>query len=136
MSQSTKGSRKLLSITPSTDSDGTQINVYSYELTKDGKTTTQTVKSRRSPKFKDQKYNQEKDKTNVVNFLIKYFNEYNFENTNQLEEFRLLSRDSSKLKLIIQDIESSLNIHLTQIELRNLINNEIYTRMNVKITFP
>lgn len=138
MSQSnntTKGSRKLISITPSTDSDGTQINLYSYEISKDGKTFTQTVKTRRTPKFKDHKYNPEKDQANVVQLLVKYFNEYNFETNNQLEEFRLLTKDSSKMKTIIAYIESNSQVHLTQIELRNLVNSEILPKINVKISF-
>ena len=132
---STKGTRKLISITPATDSDGSQISLYSYEITKDGKTFTQTVKTRRTPKFKDHKFDLEKDKTSVVQLLVKYFNEYKFENANQLEEFRVLTKDSSKLKTIISHIETTLNVHLTQLELRNLINSEISPKINVKISF-
>ena len=132
---STKGMRKLISITPATDSDGSQISLYSYEITKDGKTFTQTVKTRRTPKFKDHKFDLEKDKTNVVQLLVKYFNEYKFENANQLEEFRVLTKDSSKLKTIISHIETTLNVHLTQLELRNLINSEITPKITVKISF-
>ena len=132
---STKGMRKLVSITPATDSDGSQISLYSYEITKDGKTFTQTVKTRRTPKFKDHKFDPEKDKTSVVQLLVKYFNEYKFENANQLEEFRVLTKDSSKLKTIISHIETTLNVHLTQLELRNLINSEITPKITVKISF-
>ena len=138
MSQSnntTKGTRKLVSITPSTDSDGTQINLYSYEISKDGKIFTQTVKTRRTPKFKDHKYNPEKDQTNVVQLLVKYFNEYNFETNNQLEEFRILTKDNTKLKQIIDHLQTTLNVHLTQLQLKQIIATDLTAKLKVKVTF-
>ena len=135
MSNESKPTRKLIKIEPSVDSDGTQISLYTYEVTKNGVTSIQTVKTRRTPKYKDCKYDVEKHKTSVVNELVKYFNSYKFQTANQLEEFRVLTKDNNKLKQIIDHIQTTLNIHLTQIQLKQIIATELTAKLKVKIQF-
>ena len=103
--------RKLLSVDPATDSDGSQINVYTYEVERNGKTSIQTVKTRKTHKYKDNKYNPNTDKKVVVDELIKYFNNYKYETGNQLEEFRVMSKSNEKLKIIVEHIFNTLQIY-------------------------
>ena len=135
MSNEAKPTRKLIKIEPSVDSDGTQISLYTYEVTKNGVVTTQTVKTRRTPKYKDCKYEPTKHKTMVVDELVKYFNSYKYSTQNQLEEFHVLTKDNNKLKQIIDHIQNTLNIHLTQIQLKQIIATELTTKLKVKVTF-
>ena len=135
MSSETKPTRKLISVEPSVDSDGTAISLYTYEVCKNGVTTTQTVKARRTPKYKDCRYEPDKHQTQVTNELIKYFNNYNFSTSNHLEEFRVLTKDNTKLKQIIDHIQTTLNVHLTQLQLKQIIATELTSKLKVRISF-
>ena len=126
--------RKLVSITPSKDTDGSDISVYTYEVEKNGKVSTQTVKTRKTKKY-EKKYNAEEHLQLVVDVLIKYFNNYKFENTNQLEEFRILTKNNEKLRTIVDHIFNTLQIKITQLQLKQLIATELIEKMNVKISF-
>ena len=98
MSDQTKTvNRKLVSIVPAKDSDGTEINIYTYEVEKNGKISTQTVKTRKTLKYKGNKYDANEHSQQVLDELIKYFNEYKFETSNQLEEFRIMTKNNEKL---------------------------------------
>ena len=135
MSNDSKPTRKLIRIDPAVDSDGTQISLYTYEVTKNGVVTTQTVKTRRTPKYKDCKYEPDKHKTMVIDELVKYFNSYNYTTSNQLEEFRVLTKDNTKLKQIIDHLQTTLNVHLTQIQLKQIIATDLISKLKVKISF-
>ena len=135
MSNESKPTRKLIKIEPSVDSDGTQISLYTYEVTKNGVTSIQTVKTRRTPKYKDCKYEPDKHKTMVIDELVKYFNSYNYTTSNQLEEFRVLTKDNIKLKQIIDHLQTTLNVHLTQIQLKQIIATDLISKLKVKISF-
>ena len=135
MSNDSKPTRKLIRIDPAVDSDGTQISLYTYEVTKNGVVTTQTVKTRRTPKYKDCKYESDKHKTLVIDELVKYFNSYNYTTSNQLEEFRVLTKDNTKLKQIIDHLQTTLNVHLTQLQLKQIIATDLISKLKVKISF-
>ena len=135
MQNDSKPTRKLIKIEPAVDSDGTQISLYTYEVTKNGVVTTQTVKTRRTPKYKDCKYEPDKHKTMVVDELVKYFNSYNYTTSNQLEEFRILTKDNTKLKQIIDHLQTTLNVHLTQLQLKQIIATDLISKLKVKIQF-
>lgn len=126
--------RTLKSIQPAKDTDGTDISVYTYEVEKNGKISTQTVKARKTKKYEN-KYNPEEHLKVVTDELIKYFNNYKFENANQLEEFRLLTKNNEKLRMIVDHIFTKLQIKITQLQLRQLIATEISDKMKVKILF-
>ena len=133
--QSKTTNRKLLSVDPATDSDGSQINVYTYEVERNGKTSIQTVKTRKTHKYKDNKYDPNTHKETVVNELIKYFNSYKYETNNQLEEFRLMSKNNEKLKIIVDYIFTKLQIKLTQLQIKQLIATDLISRLQVNIKF-
>lgn len=126
--------RKLVSVEAAKDTDGSEISVYKYEVEKDGKVSTQTVKTRKTRKYEN-KYNTEQHSKSVVDAMIKYFNSYKFETSNQLEEFRLLTKNNEKLKLIVEHIFNTLQIKITQLQLKQLIATQLIERMNVKISF-
>ena len=131
MSDQTKTvNRKLVSIVPAKDSDGTEISIYTYEVEKNGKISTQTVKTRKTLKYKGNKYDANEHSQQVLDELIKYFNEYKFETSNQLEEFRIMTKNNEKLKIIVDHIYKTLQIKLTQLQLKQLID-----RLSVKINF-
>lgn len=127
--------RKLISVDPATDSDGSQINVYTYEVERNGKTSIQTVKTRKTHKYKDNKYNPNTDKKVVVDELIKYFNNYKYETGNQLEEFRVMSKSNEKLKIIVEHIFNTLQIKLTQLQIKQLIATDLINSLQVTIKF-
>jgi len=136
MSDQTKTvNRKLVSIVPAKDSDGTEINIYTYEVEKNGKISTQTVKTRKTLKYKGNKYDANEHSQQVLDELIKYFNEYKFETSNQLEEFRIMTKNNEKLKIIVDHIYKTLQIKLTQLQLKQLIATELINRLSVKINF-
>lgn len=126
--------RKLVSVEAAKDTDGSEISVYKYEVEKDGKVSTQTVKTRKTRKYEN-KYNTEQHSKSVVDAMIKYFNSYKFETSNQLEEFRLLTKNNEKLKLIVEHIFNTLQIKITQLQLKQLIATQLIEKMNVKISF-
>ena len=126
--------RTLKSVQPGKDSDGTDISVYTYEVEKNGKISTQTVKARKTKKYEN-KYNAEEHLKLVSDELIKYFNSYKFESANQLEEFRVLTKNNEKLRLIVDHIFTKLQVKITQLQLRQLIATEIINKMSVKISF-
>ena len=136
MSDQTKTvNRKLVSIVPAKDSDGTEINIYTYEVEKNGKISTQTVKTRKTLKYKGNKYDANEHSQQVLDELIKYFNEYKFETSNQLEEFRIMTKNNEKLKIIVDHIYKTLQIKLTQLQLKQLIATQLIDRLSVKINF-
>ena len=126
--------RKLVSVSSSKDSDGCDLSIYTYEVEKNGKVSTQIVKTRKTKKF-EVKYNAEEHLKTVVNELIKYFNNYKFEMNNQLEEFKVMTRNSEKLKTIVDHIYDVLQIKLTQLQVKQLIATQIFDRIKVKINF-
>jgi len=126
---------KLVSIVPAKDSDGTEINIYTYEVEKNGKISTQTVKTRKTLKYKGNKYDANEHSQQVLDELIKYFNEYKFETSNQLEEFRIMTKNNEKLKIIVDHIYKTLQIKLTQLQLKQLIATQLIDRLSVKINF-
>ncbi|MBO5141524.1 MAG: hypothetical protein J6C46_00750 [Clostridia bacterium] len=126
--------RTLKSVQPAKDTDGTDISVYTYEVEKNGKISTQTVKARKTKKYEN-KYNAEEHLKLVTDELIKYFNSYKFESANQLEEFRVLTKNNEKLRLIVDHIFTKLQVKITQLQLRQLIATEIINKMSVKISF-
>lgn len=127
--------RKLLSVEPAKDSDGSNISVYKYEVEKNGKMSIQTVKTRKNPKYKDNKYIPEQHKSQVITELLNYFSNYKFESQNQLEEFRLLTKSNDKLKHIVDHIFNKLQVKITQLQLKQLIATEISNKITVKISF-
>lgn len=127
--------RKLISIESAKDTDGTDLSIYKYEVEKNGKTGIQTVKTRKTRKYKDQRYDPTKDKDQVITELIKYFNNYKFTQDNQLDEFRLLARNNAKLKEIVEHLFATIKIKLTQLELRQIINVDLSERIKVSIKF-
>ena len=135
MEQTKITNRKLISVEPAKDNDGTEINVYKYEVTRNGKTTTQTVKTRKTNKYKENKYNPEEHKDLVVKELIKYFNTYKYETNNQLDEFRIMTKNNEKLKIIVDHLFTTLQVKLTQLQVKQLISTELITKMSVKISF-
>ena len=126
--------RKLVSVSSSKDSDGCDLSIYTYEVEKNGKVSTQIVKTRKTKKF-EVKYNAEEHLKTVVDELIKYFNNYKFEMNNQLEEFKVMTRNSEKLKTIVDHIYDVLQIKLTQLQVKQLIATQIFDRIKVKINF-
>lgn len=126
--------RTLKSVQPAKDTDGTDISVYTYEVEKNGKISTQTVKARKTKKYEN-KYNADEHLKLVTDELIKYFNNYKFENTNQLEEFRVLTKNNEKLRLIVDHIYSKLQVKITQLQLRQVIATQLIEKMSVKISF-
>ena len=126
--------RTLKSVQPGKDSDGTDISVYTYEVEKNGKISTQTVKARKTKKYEN-KYNADEHLKLVTDELINYFNNYKFENANQLEEFRVLTKDNTKLKQIIDHLQTTLNVHLTQLQLKQIIATDLISKLKVKISF-
>lgn len=135
MEQTKSTNRKLISVEPAKDDDGTEINIYKYEVTRNGKTTTQTVKTRKTNKYKENKYVPEEHKDLVVKELIKYFNNYKYESTNHLDEFRVLTKNNEKLRIIVDHLFTTLQVKLTQLQLKQLIIAELYSKMSVKISF-
>lgn len=135
MEQTKTTNRKLISVEPAKDNDGSEINVYKYEVTRNGKTTTQTVKTRKTNKYKENKYNPEEDKDKVVGELIKYFNNYKYTTLNYLDEFRVMTKSNEKLKIIVDHLFTTLQVKLTQLQVKQLINTELINRMSVKISF-
>lgn len=127
--------RKLISVEPSTDSDGTEISIYTYEVEKNGRVTTQTVKTRKTRKYKDNKYVADEHDKLVIPELIKYFNTYKFETNNQLEEFYCMTKNNEKLKLIIEHLYNTLQIKLTQLQVKQLIATQLINKLTVKINF-
>lgn len=126
--------RTLKSVQPAKDTDGTDISVYTYEVEKNGKISTQTVKARKTKKYEN-KYNAEEHLKLVTDELIKYFNSYKFESANQLEEFRVMTKNNEKLRMIVDHIFTKLQVKITQLQLRQLIATEIINKMSVKISF-
>ena len=127
--------RKLISVNPSKDTDGTEISIYTYEVERNGRVTTQTVKTRKTRKYKDNKYVADEHKQTVVDELVKYFNNYKYENSNQLDEFYVMIKNNEKLKSIIEHLYNTLQIKLTQLQVKQLIATEIINKLNVKINF-
>lgn len=127
--------RKLISVEPAKDNDGTEINIYKYEVTKNGKTSTQIVRTRKTNKYKENKYVQSEHKDLVVKELINYFNTYKYTSTNHIDEFRIMTKNNEKLKIIVDHIFTTLQVKLTQLQLKQLINAELINRMTVKISF-
>lgn len=134
-SQTKNTIRKLLSVEPSKDNDGSNINIYKYEVNNNGKITTQTVKTRKTNKYKDNKYVPEEHKDAVVKELIKYFTNYKYTTNNELDEFRIMTKNNEKLKIIVDHIFNTLQIKLTQLQIKQLVISELLDKMSVKISF-
>ena len=127
--------RKLLSVEPSKDNDGSNINIYKYEVNNNGKITTQTVKTRKTNKYKDNKYVPEEHKDVVVKELIKYFTEYKYTTKNELDEFRVMTKNNETLKIIVDHLFNTLQIKLTQLQIKQLVISDLLDKMTVKISF-
>ena len=76
-----------------------------------------------------------KSNQTVVDELVKYFNNYKYENSNQLDEFYVMIKNNEKLKSIIEHLYNTLQIKLTQLQVKQLIATEIINKLNVKINF-
>ena len=133
--KTTKSNRKLLAIEPSTDTDGSNITLYKYEVERGDKTIIQTVKTRKTRKYVENKYNETQHKEQIVIELKNYFKNYHFKNNNQLEEFKLIIRANSELKLIVDHLFKVCGVKLTQMQVRTLIVNELMNSIKVKLEF-
>lgn len=134
-SKKSNSKRTLIDIKEGVDSDGTNINIYTYEVEKDGVIKTQNVKTRRTTKYKEKKFNKDEHTTQVVNWLKEYFTKYEYKTNDHLNEYKAFVRNTKLLKELVDVIYEAIKIRVTQVQAKQLIYEHLMPKLQIKISF-